>query len=286
MFGKAKGKNALKARAWAAVAFVGTLVVNGLAGSTTLIGGTNTATVSNDVPTLFTPAGSTFAIWGVIYLLVAAYVVYSLHFARKKSAILKAETIDAITPLFTASSLINIAWIFAWQYKVFWLAVILIIALLVTLGQIVSLLRDKQFSLVERVVVKAPFSIYFGWLTVATVANISIALVNSGWTGTGSTAAGWTIAILIIAAVVGIFTMLRNTDCLYGLVFVWAFNGILTKHMSTADWNGQYPLIIGALVSLIAVLALVSLAVMAIVIHKLTRGEKRTSIDWSVVAKA
>ncbi len=273
-------------RVWAAVAFVGALVVNGLAASTTLIGGTDTAAVSDGVPNLFAPAGVTFAIWGVIYLLVAAYVVYQLWFADKKGMEVKAETIDAITPLFMATSLINIAWIFAWQYEVFWLSVLLIVALLVALGRIVSLLYDKRFSLVERVVVKAPFSVYFGWVTVATIANITTALVSSGWAALDMTAAGWMVAILVVAAVIGIVTTLRYTDCLYGLVFVWAFSGILIKHLSDTGWAGDYQVVVGALMSLITILALVSLVTFWVVVTKLRKGEKQTAIDWHAVKKA
>ena len=58
------------------VAFVLMLLVNGLAGSTTILGGKNTAQISDANPTLITPAGYVFSIWGIIYVLLGVFVVF------------------------------------------------------------------------------------------------------------------------------------------------------------------------------------------------------------------
>jgi len=248
-----------KLRIVAAVSFVVMLVVNGIAGATTWLNGINTGQVSDSFPNLFAPAGYTFGIWSVIYLLLAAYVVYQLNTKRRMGALLKQSTISAITPLFIASSLINTVWIFAWQYQVMWLSAVLIIGLLVTLILINNRLREQDFSPVERLIVKTPFSIYFGWITVATIANIVTMLVSYSWDGFGMTDLFWMTAISIIGALIGLVVMHRNRDCAYGAVFVWAYMGILVKHISESGWNQEYPVVVGMLVALISVLGAVTL---------------------------
>ena len=243
-------------RVWAAAAFVGMLVVNGLAGSTTLLNGQNTAAVSDKNANLFAPAGFTFAIWGVIYLLLAGYVVYQLGLLRKrKDSKLSVQAVERITPYFIASSVLNMVWLFAWQYEVLWLSVVLMLGLLYCLARIEEILRVERYSLVERMLVRNPFSIYFGWISVATIANVTTWLVSMGWNGGGIKPDVWTIGILIIAALLGILVMYRNKNCAYGAVFVWALYGILVKHISSLDATHQA--VIGALWALISVLVVV-----------------------------
>lgn len=213
-------------RVGAALAFAIALTVNGLAGSTTLLNGWNTAAVSEVYPTLFTPAGYTFAIWGLIYGLVILYVLYQFGVLGKVAGD-KQKAIDAITPWFIALSLANTAWIFAWQYNVIWLALLLIIAMLVLLIRINETLRGLTYTKQEFLLLRTPFSVYYGWLTVATVANACVWLVSIGWDGWGVGAVAWLVTILWVAAAIGVAAVLRNKDWAYGLVFVWAYSGIL-----------------------------------------------------------
>ena len=230
--------------------------VNTIAGGTTLLGGHQTAAVSDNNPNLFAPAGFTFAIWGLIYLLLAGYIVYQLgQTDRLKGAKLKVQTIEQITPYVIASSVLNALWIFAWQYEVLWLSVILIFGLLYSLARIEEVLRDKEYSLAERMLVRNPFAIYFGWISVASIANVTTWLVSMGWNGGGIKPDVWTIAMLIIAALLGIIVMYRNINCAYGAVFIWAFYGILSKHVTVFD--GAHQAVIGALWALLAVLTVV-----------------------------
>lgn len=257
MFGLSrKEKVNMTRRIWVAGTFAVMLGVNALAGSTTLLGGHDTAEVSDKNPNLFAPAGFTFAIWGVIYLLLAGYVVYQLGWLGKlKHAKVKLETIERIAPYVIASSVLNALWIFAWQYEVLWLSVVLIFGLLYSLARIEEILRDKEYSLTERMLVRNPFAIYFGWISVASIANVTTWLVSIGWNGGGIKPDIWTIGMLIVAAILGIVVMYRNRNYAYGLVFVWAFYGILAKHVTTFD--GQHQAVIGALWALLAVLAVV-----------------------------
>lgn len=256
MFKRTKKVNA-GLRAWAAVAFAGMVIVNGLANILPLNGKT-TGAISDSYANLFAPAGFTFSIWSVIYILLAAYTLYQINVFHTKQFKVKAETIEKITPLFIASSVFNIAWIFAWHYEVVWLSVLCIAGLLVMLAMIVEILRGVKTSPIETMIVKAPFSVYFGWITVATIANITTWLVSTKWDGGGVSDTVWTVVILIIGAVLGTLMVVRNRDFLYGAVLVWSYFGILVKHASATGWAGKYPMIIGTLWALLVMLIVIT----------------------------
>ena len=173
------------------VAFVVTLVVNGLAGSTTLLGGVTSADVSDMYPTLITPAGFTFAIWGVIYTLLALFVVYqALPRNRDKPFLSK------IGLFFGLSSVCNVCWLFLWHYDLIAYSLVLMFALLASL--ILVYLRldigGAAVSVKEMALVHLPFSVYLGWISIATIANVSVALTAAGWEGWGIEASAWAVA--------------------------------------------------------------------------------------------
>ncbi len=244
---------AAKTRWGLAGIFVLTLIVNGLAGSTTLLGGVDTAAVSDSFPNLFAPAGVTFAIWSVIYALLAGFVAYAWGWNRSKRSKLSAEKLASVSNLLIINLLLNSLWIFAWQYKVLWLSVLLMIGIVVTLAKIVIALRDTSMRGVEYTLAKLTFSVYFGWITVATVANITTWLVSINWDGFGVRDGVWMVAVLLVAAVIGLVTAIRNHDVAYLAVFVWAYGGILLKHLSPHGHNGMYPSVILTLAILLGV---------------------------------
>lgn len=232
--------------------FVAAMVINGLAGSTTVLGGLDTAAVSDSYPNLFAPSGVTFAIWGVIYLLVLGFIAYVFGFGRPKKSAVSTKDLTDVTKLLTLNLAINAAWIFSWQYKVIWLSVLLMVGILVTLIMIVNKLRNADAKGVEYVLAKLPFSVYFGWITVATVANITTWLVSIGWKGGSISEGTWMVGILLVAAAIGLVTALRNRDAAYLMVFVWAYAGILLKHLSPNGFDGKYPSTIVTLTILLA----------------------------------
>ena len=238
--------------------FIVTLIVNGLAGSTDIIGGLQTAEISDSNPNLFAPAGVTFAIWSVIYALLVAFVAYAGGIMRDTNSKLSTQKLELISRYLIINLALNTVWMFAWQYNVLWLSVFLMVGILATLAKIVVELRDVQLHGVEYVMAKLPFSVYFGWITVATVANITTFLVSIKWDGFGIRDGVWTVAILLIAAAIGLVTALRNRDVAYLAVFVWAYAGILLKHLSPSAHNGMYPTVIITLTILLAVFISVS----------------------------
>ena len=94
-----------------------------------------------------------------------------------------------------------------------------------------------------------PFSVYFGWTTVATVANITVLLVSLNWDGFGLTDSTWAAIIVVVAMVIGTVMTLRNQDVAYGLVVIWAYSGILMRQTSAEGLDGRYPIVVAAVVA-------------------------------------
>lgn len=211
------------------------------------LNGRQTGEVSDAYENLFAPAGLTFSIWGVIYILLGIHILYQLGlFHDGKSD--NGPLLNRVGLLFGVSSLANTAWVFAWHYDQILLSTLLIASILVLLGMIVTTLRNHDLTTREKWLVALPFSVYFGWITVATVANITVFLVSIGWDGFGLPEWVWASIIIPVAAIIGISVMLRNRDVAYGLVLIWAFIGILIKHTSAEGFAGQFPVVIGAII--------------------------------------
>ena len=204
----------------------------------------STGAISNDYPNLFAPAGPAFSIWGLIYLLLGAYVIY--QFIKKDQ---KTENLlNKINPFFIATSLANISWIFAWHYDFIGLSLLIMATLLFLLIKIADILRAEKFTSIENIFVWAPFSIYFGWITVAAIANTTVFLVSIGWNGFGIADFVWTSIILLVGAIIGILRMQKDKNIAYGMVLVWAYSWILFKHISTGGFDGLYPSVIATVI--------------------------------------
>jgi len=203
-----------------------TVIVNSLAGSTKLIGGVTTAQISDANPTLITPAGYVFSIWGIIYVLLGVFVVFQALPSQKGK-----EYTKKIGWLFVLSSIINIAWLFLWQYNFLSLSVVLIFLLLITLIFIYTRLGigKTQAKLSEKLATQLPFSVYLGWITIASIANVSVTLVSIGWDGFGIGAETWATLIVIVALAITLLVLATRRDLGYGLVIVWALIGIAVK---------------------------------------------------------
>jgi hypothetical protein len=212
------------------LAVVATIAVNGLANALP-INGLQTGDISDSFPVYFTPAGYVFAIWGLIYLGLLAYAVYQALPAQRQSPRLR-----SIRTLFLVGSLANIAWILLWHYQLFPLTLVAMLVLLGTLIGIYLRLRIGRSSppLVERLAVDLPFSIYLGWITVATIANVTALLSYWNWNGFGVSQEAWLVITLAVALVVATLVAFTRRDVAYLLVLAWAFAGIGVKHMAVA----------------------------------------------------
>ncbi len=231
-------------------AFALTVIINGIAGATTLIGGVNTADISNANPTLITPAGYTFSIWGVIYVLLGVFVIYQALPSQKGKDFQR-----KIGWLFVLSSIFNIAWIFLWQYEQLVISAVLIFLLLLSLIAIYLRLNIGRGSvpLRERLAVHLPFSVYLGWLAIATIADVTVTLVSLNWDGFGVAAATWALIIAIIALLITLLVIATRRDIGFSLVIIWAFGGIAVNQ--AAYPNTVMALEAGIVIILIALAA-------------------------------
>ena len=208
------------------IAFALTVLVNGLAGSTTILGGKLTAEISDANPTLITPAGYVFSIWGVIYILLGMFVVFQALPSQKEKSFQ-----EGIGWLFVVSSLLNIVWLFLWQFEYLGLSVVLMFLLLATLIAIYLRLNigKSTVPLREKLAVHVAFSVYLGWITIASIANVTVTLVSVGWDGFGISQETWAFSIVIIALLITLLVIATRKDLAYGLVVVWALLGIAVK---------------------------------------------------------
>ena len=205
------------------IAFIATIIVNGLAGSTTLLGGQDTAAISDANFTLITPAGYVFAIWGIIYTLLGIFVIYQALPSQKGK-----EYQNKIGWLFVLSSIINIVWLFLWQYEYLIFSVPLMFMLLATLILIYKRLGIgiSNPDLKEKIAIQLPFSTYLGWITIASIANVATTMVSISWEGFGISAENWASVIIIIALLLASIVIITRKDIAYTLVIAWAFVGI------------------------------------------------------------
>jgi hypothetical protein len=227
-----------------AISYLAMIIINFLANALP-INNITTGEISDMYPNLFTPAGFTFSIWGLIYILLGAYVLYQLGLFGKEKR--RDKIINKIGVYFIISSIANIAWIFSWHYQIVWLSLVFMLVILFSLIKIATTLGLKKLNKKEYFFLVLPFSIYFGWITVATIANVTVFLISLNWDGFGIAPQTWTIAILLIGALIGILRTFKDKSVAYLAVFIWAYFGILVKHVSEEGFAYQYPSIIGAL---------------------------------------
>lgn len=232
----------------AAITYVIMIAANVLA-ETLRLGGVTTAEISAKYPNLFTPAPTAFAIWAVIYLLLAVYTIYQLDlFHRTRgSGYCATELTGRIAPWYTLSSLANALWVVAWHFDLIIVTVLLMALLVYSLAQIIRMLCGAQLCFKERICVRLPFSVYFAWILVAAIANVTVLLVSLNWNGWGVSREIWTIIALALGAGLGIAGMLYCKNIAFGLVFLWAYAGILKQHASPLGWDLQYPQVVTAL---------------------------------------
>lgn len=208
----------------------GTIAVNFL--STTLpINGYTPGEISDMYPNLFVPAGITFSIWGVIYLMLIGFAVYQTVMAFKGK---DDDFIERIGVFFIITSVLNMGWIFAWHYLQMVLSMIIMIGLLITLIMLYLQLeigKDRP-SVVKRLFYHVPFSIYLGWITVATVANMTALLVRAGWNGGPISETGWAVMMICAALIITELMLITRKDIAYSAVIVWAFAGIWINQKS------------------------------------------------------
>ena len=232
------------------LAFLIMVTINAV-GNILLLNGMSTGMVADAYPNLFAPAGLTFSIWGIIYLLLACYTLYQLGLFQKKSEASDPKLMKTISIYFIISSLANAGWIFAWHYQRIAISMLLMVVILICLILVNKQIQKSQLFKREEFFLKLPFSIYFGWITVATIANATVLLVSIGWDGFGISAAVWASIIITMGMLIGGARLLKDKDIAYGIVLIWADLGILIKHVGESGFDGRYPSVIAVVIACI-----------------------------------
>jgi hypothetical protein len=207
-----------------------TIAVNALANVLPL-NGLNTGEISDRFQVYFTPAGYVFSIWGLIYLGLIAYAVFQALPGQRANPGLRRIGLP-----FLVASAANFAWLFFWHYELFTLtlpAMLILLACLIAIYLRLDIGRGPVAP-AERWLVHAPFSLYLGWITVATIANVTSLLDYLQWGGWGITEAIWLVIVLAVAIAIAAWMAWSRRDVVYLLVLVWAFAGIGVKHSGAA----------------------------------------------------
>lgn len=232
------------------IGFVLAITLNGLAIALP-INGITTGELSDLYPNLFVPAGFTFSIWSVIYTLLLVFVIYQARSLWNKK--LDTAEVQTIGIWFFISCLANASWILAWHYKLVPLSLLIMLAILVSLIFIYQQIRKGQTenTAAYRYLVKLPFSIYLGWITVATIANVTTLFVDLGLSGFWLGEIAWTSVMISIATIIGAYFLIKKQDVPYALVLIWAFYGITAARSNstilTIAYIGMALLAIGVL---------------------------------------
>jgi hypothetical protein len=245
------------------VLFLGVVTVNALA-NILPINGVGTGTLSDEIPNLFVPAGLTFSIWGLIYLLLAIYVGAVTIGAFKGRD--DWGVADGIAFSFNMAA--NIGWIFAWHYRQVGLALVIMLVILATL---VALAEGKVAK--EAIAAKAasgrlrsmlldlPIGVYLGWICVATIANVTALLVKIGWNGFGIDPRVWTVIVIAAGLAVGLLFVIKRKKWAPPLVIVWAYAGIVIKRIGV---DREYSAAVWIAAAASAVILLAAVAAMLI----------------------
>jgi len=195
------------------------------------LNGQNTGEISDRFQVYFVPAGYVFSIWFIIFVGWVAFAIYQALPTQKESPRLR-----KLGYLFALSGLFNAAWLFCWHYNQFGLSVLVMLILLGLL--IVSYLKldvgRTPVGNIEKWSVDVPFSIYLGWITVATVANITSYLYFINWAGFGIAPQIWAVIMLVVACLLGLLMTLSRRDSGYAFILIWSFAGIAQKQADTA----------------------------------------------------
>jgi hypothetical protein len=247
------------------IGFLGVLLVNTLA-NTLPINNKTTGQLSDEYPNLFVPAGVTFSIWGVIYILLAIFSVYQLVQAFKKEN-KNTVVFEKIGLFFILTCLANICWIFAWHYELAGLSLVVMLVLLLTLITIYLNLQIglSKASRAEKYLVHLPFSVYLGWISIATIANITAFLVSSGWNGFGLSEQFWAVLVIGVGVLLALLMLFLRKDIYYCLVVDWALLGILLKRLSNPSEPAE-----GVVIMSVTGMVLITLGIILQFIRKKT----------------
>lgn len=241
----------------ATLMYIFMIVMNTMA-NTLPLNGIATGAVSFKYPNLFQPSGITFSIWGIIYILLLIFIIIQFKSMKNLHDEDVKQLFITINLLFALTSVLNGLWLFAWHYDKMILSTIIMLFLLITLIFIVKKISFMPF------LSRAAFSTYLGWITIATIANITITLVKIGVPSYRPIAVLTTVVVLLVGLAISLMWIIKEKDYIFGFVIIWAFIGIFLRHIRQENLPRLYPMII----SVVAICFICLLVVNSIVLSK------------------
>jgi len=210
-----------------ALSLLATIVLNYLLNSG-LMSGVTMKTISDRYYNLFTPAGYAFGIWGIIYLLLVAHIIYTIYLYKKE---MNTSIINATGKLFIGSNIVNILWVYCWLNDLTMLCVILMALLLYLLLRILTRIQSiKRPVSLRNLLISCPFALYSGWVSVALIANISALLTKLNWDGWILTEVVWTILLIIVAGIISIYVSWKYNVAAFGMAVLWGICAVTANN--------------------------------------------------------
>jgi len=219
-----------------------------------------TGAISDRYANPFTPAGFTFSIWGLIYLLLAGALIFLIRGVVKKWERPEVIMVRISWP-FIISSLLNGLWIVSWHYDQILLSLIIMLGILFSLIWLYRSMQDLVFSPGRYLL---PFSVYLGWISVATVANVTVYTVAVDWGRLGMSDDFWLAAVFVAVLFITGYMVFGHNDIAFALVVLWALTGIFA-----ARWQEAGGVNFAAAAALAA-----GLIVMGLIIKKMRLNQK------------
>lgn len=229
------------------IALTVTVVVNYLS-NTGIFNNSTMASVSARYQNLFTPSGYAFSIWGLIYLLLAAFVVYQSRGISGKREV--PAVVEKVGWLFVISCAANSAWVLAWLYDFTGLSVLVMIVLLTSLWRIIVRTRmELDLIPIKKIALTWwPFAIYFGWISVALIANVAAWFTKIGWDGFGLSPVAWTVIMICVAGAVYLALTWKRNLRESSMVGVWALVAVAVANWDTTPAVANAALIVSAVI--------------------------------------
>lgn len=202
-----------------------TIIFNYLS-NTGIFNGKTIANVSKQYQNLFTPAGYAFSIWGVIYILLIAFVIYTVRSLFNPSKTEADNFVEKIGWWFVVSCVANCVWILTWLYGYIGISVVVLSIALISLLFILMEALKYNSTHSQKWFINYPFQIYSGWVSVALIAAVAAWLTKIEWSGLGLSEIMWTVILIIIASIIHLFMTWKMNAPVFAMVAVWALFAI------------------------------------------------------------
>lgn len=198
------------------------LIIMNLLSNALPFGGMTMAAISEKYTTLITPAGYAFSIWGVIYTALAIFAYFQLTKGKE------IRFYSLVWPYFIVNVFANVTWLIAFQNE--WIGLSLVL-MLVILGSLIAIMRlfyrlKNALSTTHRYFFQVPFSLYLGWITVATMVNFAVFFVADEMVLFTQSPELYAIILLVIGTLISLYFLMTQQDYIFTFAVVWAYIGI------------------------------------------------------------